>query len=80
MEEDRGGTSRNSRIITSLHLPLHLQLPGESKFQSKPVEPKEEKEASKVPEPNAIKAEQVSDSRDRIFSGQVAKKKTHYKL
>uniref|UniRef100_A0A0A8YPZ3 Acetyltransferase component of pyruvate dehydrogenase complex n=1 Tax=Arundo donax TaxID=35708 RepID=A0A0A8YPZ3_ARUDO len=48
--------------------------PAESKSQSEPAEPKGEKEASKVPEPNSTKTEEASHSGDRVFSTPVAKK------
>ncbi|VAI68438.1 unnamed protein product [Triticum turgidum subsp. durum] len=49
--------------------------PAESKPQSEPVEPKEEKkEVSKAPEPTATKTEESSQSGDRLFSSPVARK------
>ncbi|KAM3206194.1 hypothetical protein ACQJBY_061713 [Aegilops geniculata] len=49
--------------------------PAESKLQSEPVEPKEEKkEVSKAPEPTATKTEESSQSGDRLFSSPVARK------
>lgn len=49
--------------------------PVESKPQSEPVQPKEEKkEVSKAPEPTATKTEESSQSGDRLFSSPVARK------